>query len=76
MTNQNNLLAKKKVCYFCANGIGEIDYKDTQSLRRFLSSYSKILPKKRTGTCMKHQRKLSVAIKQARIMALLPFTNK
>ncbi len=71
-----NIIKKEKQCYFCLNNIKEIDYKDTQTLRRFVNSYMKILPKKRTGACAKHQRKLATAIKRARIMALLPFTNK
>jgi len=66
-------LKKEKQCYFCVNNINEIDYKDAQVLRRFISSYMKILPKKRTGLCSWHQRKLTTAIKRARIMALLPF---
>jgi len=73
---KNNLFAKEKTCHFCANGLSEIDYKDTQTLRRFISSYNRIVPRKRTGVCTKHQRKLSSAIKKARIMALIPFVNK
>ncbi|MEA3464365.1 MAG: 30S ribosomal protein S18 [Patescibacteria group bacterium] len=72
----NNITKKEKYCYFCKNNVGEIDYKDTRLLRRFINSYSKILPRKRTGTCSKHQRKLAVAIKRSRIIALLPFVNK
>ena len=71
-----DVIKKEKQCYFCVNNIKEVDYKDTQTLRRFINSHMKILPKKRTGTCAKHQRKLATAIKRARIMALLPFTNK
>ena len=70
-----NAIKKQKICHFCANNIREVDYKDIQTLRRFINSYAKILPKKRTGACSKHQRKLATAIKQARIMALLPFVN-
>ena len=73
---QKNLLQKEKICYFCVNGIKEIDYKNPQLLRRFISSYGKIMPRKRSGVCAKHQRKLARAIKRARIMALLPFTRK
>ena len=65
----------KKSCYFCENNFSEIDYKDTRTLRRFVNSYVKILPRKRTGVCSWHQRKLASAIKQSRIMALLPFTQ-
>ncbi len=64
---------KQKVCYFCVNNIQEIDYKDVETLKKFINAYVKILPRKRTGTCSWHQRKLARAIKLARIMALLPF---
>ncbi|MGC9049037.1 MAG: 30S ribosomal protein S18 [Patescibacteria group bacterium] len=66
----------QKQCYFCLNQINEIDYKDVNLLRRFLSSYFKILPRRKRGTCAKHQRKLAQAIKRARIMALLPFVKQ
>jgi len=69
-------IKKEKQCHFCLNNVKEIDYKDAGLLRRFINSYGKIFPKKRTGTCAKHQRKLATAIKRARIMAILPFTNK
>jgi small subunit ribosomal protein S18 len=72
----NNVIAKPKNCHFCLNNVRDIDYKDMQTLRRFISSYAKIVPRKRSGVCTKHQRKLATAIKRARIMALLPFTNK
>ena len=73
---KNNQLQKDKYCHFCVNGIDDIDYKRVDILQRFINTYKKILPRKRTGTCSKHQRKLAIAIKRARIMALLPFTNK
>jgi len=60
-------------CFFCKNINTEIDYKEIVLLRRFISSYGKITPRKRNGVCSTHQRKLSLAIKRARIMALLPF---
>ena len=66
--------AVKKQCYFCVNDVGFIDWKDTDSLRNFLTHQFKIAPKKRTGVCAKHQRRLSKAIKRARIAAMLPFT--
>jgi len=72
----DNIIKKEKHCYFCENNISDIDYKDTYLLRRFINSYAKILPKKRTGTCSKHQRKLAIAIKRSRIIALLPFVSK
>ncbi|MDO8668283.1 MAG: 30S ribosomal protein S18 [bacterium] len=69
-------IKKAKQCYFCVNNLKEVDYKDANFLRRFINSYGKILPKKRTGTCSKHQRKLAIAIKRARVMAIIPFVNK
>jgi small subunit ribosomal protein S18 len=66
---------KERQCYFCTRNFKDIDYKDTETLRRFTSSYAKIVPRKRSGVCAKHQRKLATAIKRARIMAMLPFTN-
>ncbi len=67
---------KNKYCYFCVNNIDYLDYKDWQLLKRFTSSYGKIVPKRRSGVCSKHQRKISQAIKRARFMALLPFVSK
>jgi small subunit ribosomal protein S18 len=66
----------KRQCYFCYNNIKYIDYKNTQMLRRFLSSFAKIVPRKRSSVCMAHQRELSNAIKRARVMALVPFVQK
>jgi small subunit ribosomal protein S18 len=63
---------KKKVCKFCTQKL-KIDYKDADVLRRFITERGKILPRRITGTCAKHQRALAVAIKRARIIALLPF---
>jgi len=76
MAKTINPLLKEKYCHFCVSGIKEIDYKDVVLLRRFLSSYNKIVPRRRSGVCTKHQRKLAQAIKRARIMALLPFVRK
>jgi small subunit ribosomal protein S18 len=74
--NTNNPLQRARYCFFCVNGIEYIDYKNSELLRRFTSSYAKIVPRKRSGVCSKHQRKLSQAIKRARIMSLLPFVTK
>jgi small subunit ribosomal protein S18 len=63
---------KKKVCKFCVQKL-KIDYKDADVLRRFITERGKILPRRITGTCAKHQRALALAIKQARSIALLPF---
>ena len=67
---------RRKVCYFTANGITHIDYKDVELLRRFVSERGKILPRRVTGTSAKYQRKLTIAIKRARSMALLPFVTE
>lgn len=69
-------MAQDRYCYFCVNSLDKLDYKHVQLLRRFTSSYSKIVPRKRSGVCAKHQRKLAEAIKRARIMALLPFVTR
>lgn len=66
-------IKRERQCYFCRANIQEIDYKDTQMLRRYLSSFGKIVPRRRSGVCAWHQRKLANAIKRARISALLPF---
>ena len=68
--------ARKKVCHFCADRVEEIDYKDVARLRKFISERAKILPRRATGTCTKHQRELTNAIKRARQMALLPYVNE
>ena len=60
-------------CFFCQTNVKEINYKDTNTLRRYLSSFGKIVPRKRSGVCAWHQRKLANAIKRARYMALLPY---
>lgn len=65
---------RKKVCQFCADKSQEIDYKDAEKLKRFVSEKGKILPRRVTGTCALHQRKVTEAIKRARTIALLPYT--
>jgi small subunit ribosomal protein S18 len=67
---------EKKVCHFCDQKMEKIDYKDAYLLRRFMNSQGKIYPPKRHGTCTRHQRLLSNAIKRARVMALVPFLVK
>jgi len=64
---------KRKVCYFCRDKVKEIDYKDTAALRPYITERGKISPRRKSGTCAKHQRALAVAIKRARHLALLPF---
>ena len=65
----------KKVCAFCADSSAVIDYKDATKLSRFISERAKILPRRVTGTCAAHQRELTVAIKRARQLALLPYIS-
>ena len=66
---------RKKVCGFCVDQVESIDYKDVARLRRYISERAKILPRRVTGTCARHQRELTVAIKRARHFALLPFSS-
>ena len=75
---QNNpeLKNQKNVCYFCAQNIKEIDYKNSELLRHFISAQAKIMPRKRSHLCAKHQRHLAAAIKRARFMALIPITSR
>jgi len=72
---RRRIYVRRKVCRFCADKSMAIDYKDFRTLRHFITERGKILPRRITGTCAKHQRRLTAAIKQARIMALLPFTS-
>ena len=65
---------RKKVCVFCGEKSGDIDYKDVNKLKRYVSERGKILPRRITGNCAKHQRALTVAIKRARHIALMPYT--
>jgi small subunit ribosomal protein S18 len=74
--NNNRKKQPKRYCYFTANDINDVDYKDVETLRRFLSSNMKIKPRRKTGLSAKFQRKVAKAIKQARIAGLLGFTAK
>ena len=74
-TNDRERRGRKKVCYFTANHIEYIDYKDVDTLRKFVTDRGKILPRRVTGTSAKYQRKLAIAIKRATHMALLPFVK-
>lgn len=65
---------RRKVCAFCADRVGYVDYKDVARLRKFVTDRGKIVPRRASGNCAKHQRQLTTAIKRARIVALLPFT--
>ncbi len=65
--------ARRKVCICCVDKVTGIDYKDTAKLKKFLTEKGKILPRRMTGMCAKHQRELAISIKRARQMALLPY---
>lgn len=69
-------MPRKKVCAFCQEKIAEIDYKDVNRLKKFITEGGKILPRRMSGTCAAHQRKVSTAIKRARIASLLPFKGE
>jgi len=66
---------RRKICAFCADKATSIDYKDTAKLKRFMTERGKIQPRRTSGVCAKHQRQLAMAIKRARMMALLPYTQ-
>ena len=66
---------RKKVCSFCVDRVDQIDYKDVNKLRKYISERAKIIPRRVTGTCAEHQRQLTVAIKRARHLALLPYVS-
>ena len=72
--NRANRKSRKKVCALCVEKVEEIDYKDVQKLRKFTSDRAKILPRRVTGTCARHQRALTTAIKRARQVALMAYT--
>ena len=76
MPKQTNLRETRKYCYLCVNNIVDVDYKDTQLLRRFISSYMKIVPTRRSGVCAAHQRKIQNSIKRARFMSLLAYVPR
>ena len=71
---RQNRKSRKKVCAFCVDKVEAIDYKDVQKLRKFTSDRAKILPRRVTGTCARHQRELTTAIKRARQVALMAYT--
>lgn len=68
--------SRRKVCAFCVEKAEKIDYKDANKLKKYVTEKGKMLPRRMTGTCAKHQRELSEAIKKARIVALLPFKGE
>lgn len=71
--NGKKYIAKRRVCNFCSDKVEEIDYKDASKLRRYISDRGRIEPRRKTGTCSRHQRALATAIKRARHIAILPY---
>jgi small subunit ribosomal protein S18 len=67
---------RRKYCFFCKEGVEEVDYKDFGTLRRFMSERGKIRSRRTTGACRRHQRQVAVAIKRAREVALLPYSSR
>ena len=72
----NSKIMEKKICHFCQEKIEKIDYKDSDSLRRYINSQGRIYSPRRFGTCSKHQRILTRALKRSRIMGFIPFIIK
>lgn len=75
MINKKRGKRKKRICVFCAEKTNNIDYKDTVKLKKYISERGKILPRRITGNCAKHQRTLTISIKRARHIALLAYTQ-
>ena len=75
MKRRGGMRRRKKVCVFCGEENAVIDFKDTAKLRKYVSERGKILPRRITGTCAKHQRALTVAIKRARHLAIMPYVQ-
>ena len=72
---KRRLYVRKKVCRFCADATLQINYKDPRQLRYFITERGKIIPRRISGNCAKHQRKITLAVKRARHLALMPYTN-
>ena len=71
---KRKFVPRRRKCMFCVEKITDIDYKDINILRRFISDHGKIEPRRKTGTCAKHQRRLTIALKRARHLAMIPYT--
>ncbi|NLK18008.1 MAG: 30S ribosomal protein S18 [Clostridiales bacterium] len=69
-------IPRKKVCAFCVEKVDEINYKDVSRLKKFITEKGKIIPRRMSGTCARHQRQLAQSIKRARVMALIPFIGE
>ena len=70
------MMRRRKICRFCEHKIAYLDYKDEKTLRRFANERGKILPRRISGNCARHQRKLTLAIKRARVMAIMAFASE
>ncbi|MGN0838336.1 MAG: 30S ribosomal protein S18 [Pyramidobacter sp.] len=71
---RTNSKRRPKVCFFCVDKLDHVDFKDVERLKKYVSERGKIIPRRVTGNCAKHQRQLTIAVKRARFMALLPYT--
>ncbi|MCR4425844.1 MAG: 30S ribosomal protein S18 [Firmicutes bacterium] len=76
MRREKGRKSRRRVCSFCVDKIADVDYKETGRLRRYITERGKIIPRRISGNCAKHQRQLTVAIKRARHVALMPFTSE
>lgn len=76
MANGRRYRRRKRICSFCVDKVTTIDYKDVETLRRYITEHGRIRPRRQTGTCAKHQRTLSQALKRARHLALLPYVSE
>ncbi|MEA2016277.1 MAG: 30S ribosomal protein S18 [Actinomycetota bacterium] len=74
--NSLNLRKRKRFCYFCKENIDHIDYKNVSMLGKFISDKGKIRPRRSTGNCVQHQKKIAMAIKRARVIALIPYYKR
>ena len=76
MRREKSRKARRKVCAFCVDKVVDIDFKETGRLRRYITERGKIVPRRISGNCAKHQRQVTIAIKRARHVALMPFTTE
>ncbi|MEA4882799.1 MAG: 30S ribosomal protein S18 [Clostridia bacterium] len=76
MKREKGRKSRRRVCSFCVDKVVSIDYKETAKLRRYISERGKIVPRRISGNCAKHQRQLTIAIKRSRHIALMPFTTE
>lgn len=75
MADYRGRFRRRRICAFCVDKVDTVDYKDVDTLRRYVTEHGRIRPRRQTGTCAKHQRSLATAVKRARHLALLPFVS-